>query len=533
MRRGRDFAILGVVAFAAWLFWPLGDARFAIEFDAEKTRAAAAFLAEPVAARGSKPPNVVLIVADDLGKHDIRVYGHSPTPTPHLAALAADGVTFTSGYATAPVCSPSRAALMTGRYQQRYGFEGLVHDRYPRNRFEWWVARRFFSTHGWTALEELGTPRAIDMTYQGMPPGEIMLSELLKKHGYATALVGKWHLGAGEHAQPLKRGFDRQYGFYDAFSLYADADEPTMVNAPGDYFADRYQWWRGRSGGSAIRSDGVVVEEHGFLTARIAEETVRWIESHRDRPFFAYVPFSAPHAPLQAPREYVDRFGAIESRDRRVYYGMIAALDDAVGTILAALDRLGLRDDTLVVFTSDNGAASYTGVVDNAPLKGGKLTNFEGGINVPMLARWPQRLAAGSTYAQAVSCLDLFTTIAAAAGVELPRDREYDGVDLLPFVAGKVAGTPHEALFWRVGGHRAARAGSYKLVSDLRTGSRALYDLARDPYEKTDLSLREPARADQLEQKLREWESKLAPPAWPSVMEYHFTDGQRAFVFPL
>lgn len=531
----RTFLLAGlmVAPFLAWLMWPAGDARWEIRFDADGVRSAREFLSTPVATAGRGRPNVVLIVADDLGKHDISVYGPSPTPTPHLSRLAASGATFTAGYATSPVCSPSRAALMTGRYQQRFGFEGLIHDRYPNNRLEWWVARQFFSSRDWHALDELEVPRRADRGRQGIPPSELLLPELLAKHGYRTAITGKWHLGAGDGMLPRQRGFDYQYGFYDAFSLYADPSDPDFVGVRDDYFADRYQWWRGRSGGSAILRNDVVVEEDGYLTEKIGREAAAWIREHADAPFFAYVPFSAPHAPIQAPRALVDRFSHVADPDQRVYFAMIAALDSAVGEILDALDSAGVADDTLVFFVSDNGAASYTGIIDNAPLKGGKLTNFEGGVNVPFLMRWPGRVPAKTTYTRAVSTLDIFMTIALAAGVELPGDRSYDGVDLVPYVSGARQDDPHEALFWRAHGHRAVRAGHYKLVSDIRTGSRVLYDLEADPYEEVDLLEKRPALADDLEQRLRSWESLLEPPSWPIVMEYWFRDGERRFVFPL
>jgi arylsulfatase A-like enzyme len=529
----RRLLALAVLTLAAWAFWPAADARFAIRVDAEKTRATRDFLSQRVAPATGKRPNVVLIVADDLGKYDTSIYGSSPTPTPNLARLADAGATFTSGYVTSPVCSPSRAALMTGRYQQRYGFETLVHDRYPSNRFEWWFMRRFASSHGWQASDQLRVPHYEDRERQGMPPSEMLLSELLAKHGYRTAITGKWHLGFGADLLPQQRGFDYQYGFYDAFSLYADPDDPDMVGVHDDYFADRYQWWRGRSGGSAIRRNGVVIEEDGYLTDKIAAEAVRWITENKDAPFFAYIPFNAPHAPMQAPRRYVERFAHVANPDQRVYFAMIAALDDAVGDILRALDANGLADDTIVAFLSDNGAASYTGIIDNAPLKGGKLTNFEGGLNVPFVMRWPGHVPAQTTYERPVSTLDVFMTIAQATGIALPTDRPYDGVDLLPYVRGVTQTDPHDALFWRAHGHRAVRVGRYKLISDIRTGSRVLYDLEADPYEKNDLLAANPGVADELEQRLRAWESLLVPPLWPNVMEYHFFDGPREFVFPL
>jgi len=533
MRRSVAVTVLVASALLTWGLWPLGDARFEIRFDADKGRLAKEFLARPITLPTAKPPNVVLIVADDLGKHDISVYGPSPTPTPSLSALAAGGTTFSAGYVTAPVCSPSRAALMTGRYQQRYGFELLTHDRYPSNRLELWFARNVFSTHGWTALDTLAVPRHLDMEHQGLPPSELTLAELLKKRGYATAAIGKWHLGFGEQALPRNRGFDHQYGFYDAFSLYADPDRADVMSVRGTYFADRYQWWQGRNGGSAIRRDDVVVEEDGYLTDKIADEAIGWIEAHHDGPFFAYVPFSAPHAPMQAPRALVERFANVADPDKRIYYAMIAALDAAVGRILATLDELHLADDTIVVFLSDNGAASYTGIIDNAPLKGGKLTNFEGGINVPFLLRWPRRVAAAATYREPVSTLDVFMTIARAASVELPTDREYDGVDLVPYLGAITSGSPHDALFWRTGGHRAIRVGRYKLVSDTTTGSQRLYDLEADPYEKTCILAANAELAAGLERRLRTWEAGLVPPAWPNVMEYRFSDDGRRYIFPL
>jgi arylsulfatase A-like enzyme len=395
------------------------------------------------------------------------------------------------------------------------------------------VARTFFSTHGWHTLAAPTAPTTADMLRQGVPPSELTLAELLRKHGYRTGIFGKWHLGFGPDVLPEKRGFETQYGFYDAFSLYGDPADPKLVGIRQSYFADRYQWWRGRSGGSAIRRDGAVVDEHEYLTAAIAREASAWITEHRDVPFFAYVPFNAPHAPLQAPREYVDRLSSIIDPDRRVYYGLVAALDDAVGEVLAAIDRAGVSERTLVVFLSDNGAASYTGIVDNAPLAGGKLTNFEGGVNVPFVLRWPARVGGARTYAAPVSTLDVFATIVQATGVELPTDRPYDGVDLVPFVTGARAEEPHAALFWRAAGHRAVRAGSWKLISDTTTGVHALYDLSRDPFEHTDLAAREPERAAALEKMLAQWETTLAAPSWPPAMEYHFTIGGHDFVFPL
>jgi len=539
MRRVRPLRIvllllaLLALGLASWAFWPVADPALAIHFDLAKTEAARRFLAARDPRPASGLPNVVLIVADDLGRHDVSPYEPASVTTPSLERLAREGVAFSAAYVTTPICSPSRAALMTGRYPQRFGFELLTHDRYPRNRLEWWVAHTFFSKQGWYAIDELRVPTAEDVELQGLPPGEITLAEILKKRGYATGIFGKWHLGVGPQAVPQHRGFDHQYGFYEAFSLYADPDDPDYLGVRDDLFADRYQWWTGRSGNSAIRRDGAVIEEDGYLTDKIADEASAWIRAHAGEPFFAYVPFNAPHAPIQAPRATVERFASEPDPDRRIYLAAIAKLDEAVGRILATLDAAGVADRTLVIFTSDNGAATYTGVATNAPLKGGKLTNFEGGIEVPLIVRWPERLAPRAPYAEPVSTLDLFATIAQAAQAELPADRPYDGVDLVPFLLGTQPGEPHEALYWRAGGHRAVRAGTWKLISDARTGSRVLYDLAQDPYETNDLAEQEPARVDALERALRAWESSLVGPLWPNVMEFRFRDDGHDYVFPL
>jgi arylsulfatase A-like enzyme len=525
--------LLALAALLAWALWPAGGDGWQIRADPEAERAVRAFLAEAPAPSATRPPNVVLIVADDLGKHDTSVYAPSFVATPSLEELAARGVTFTQGYVTAAVCAPSRASLLTGRYAQRYGFELLTHGRYPRNRLEGFLVRHLLADHGWQPQDGApGVPRSRDIERQGVPRSEVLLSELLKKQGYATGVFGKWHLGSGELA-PRSRGFDVQYGFYEAFTLMADPEDPDIVNVRRDDLPDRFQWFQGRRSSSPILRDGVPVDEKRYLTDAIADEAIAWIEARKDGPFFAYIPFNAPHAPFQAPRAYVERFASEPREDRRVYLAMIAALDDAIGRVLEALDRGGVAENTLVVFVSDNGGATYTGVPDNTPLAEGKFSGFEGGINVPFVARWPGRIAPGTTYREPISTLDAFATIARAANVALPTDREYDGVDLLPYLRGEKATPPHEALYWRAAGHRAVRAGHEKLISDLRTGSRVLFDLAADPSEQRDLAAQRPDRVEALESKLREWERRLTPSRWPPVMERRFRVGGRDFAFPI
>ncbi|MBL8957399.1 MAG: sulfatase-like hydrolase/transferase, partial [Myxococcaceae bacterium] len=348
--------------------------------------------------------NVVLLVADDLGYADVGAMGR-PGPriaTPNLDALAAQGVTFEQGYVTSPLCSPSRAGLLTGRYQQRFGHEGQPHDRYAKNALEFFVFEHFVAGGEWQ-LERRVAPDAEDVRRQGLPVGELTLADLLKRHGYATGVVGKWHLGAGHDFQPRQRGFDEHYGVYEAYTLYADPpDRGDVVNVKHGDFSERFIWGKGRSGTAAVRRDDVVVEEPGYLTTRFADEAVAFIDKHRAEPFFLYVPFTAPHTPFQALKTDVAKFEGEPDENRRVYLALVASLDEAVGRVVKAIDERGLGGETLVVFMSDNGGALYTGATTNAPFKGGKFTLFEGGIRVPMMARLPGRLPAGLRYAQPV-----------------------------------------------------------------------------------------------------------------------------------
>jgi arylsulfatase A-like enzyme len=540
-RRWLIWAGLVVAALLVFALLPVASRRYHIEFDERRIRAKRAFLAELARSRlGEGRPNVLLIVADDLGKTDLSLYGGAQVQTERIDALGREGVVFTEAYCTSPLCSPSRAAMLTGRYQQRFGHELQTATRYPRNRLEYAVFKYLLNLGHWK-VAELAVPRPVDVARQGLPPSELTLAELLQAGGYDTALMGKWHLGHNEPFLPNGRGFDYHYGFYEAYTLYAAVDDPGIVNRRLDEFSDRWQWSQGRTGTSAIRVNDRVVEETGYLTDRIAEEAVRFLEaSTRDRPFFLCVSFSAPHVPYQARREDYDRFPRIQDPTRRVYAAMVYSLDRAVGTILDSLAALGLERDTLVMFVSDNGGAFHTGATDNAPLKGGKFTQFEGGLNVPMILRWPGALPAGRTVGEPVSLMDVFATAASAARCALPDDRVYDGVDLVPFLSGNAAaalGAPqapeatapeasvppaplHPALFWRALYSKAARVGSWKLVWNAREDSTYLYNLAEDPEERRDLAPLYPGKVRELEEAIRSWEQGLVPPLWPRVMDF-------------
>ncbi|MBN8218624.1 MAG: sulfatase-like hydrolase/transferase [Spirochaetes bacterium] len=525
------FIVLALAPFIAWLLWPLGDRRLQVHWNREQLARKEAILAGVPRARGHRP-NIVILLADDLGKTDLSLYGGMRQKTPHIDGLGREGVVFTAGYCTSPICAPSRASLLTGRYQQRSGFELQPMMRYPKNRLEYGVYKNFVipRTGDWVVAPLAPVPVADEILKQGLSPAELALPEILKASGYATAGIGKWHLGYSEALAPQNRGFDHWYGCLEAFTLFAPVSDTNMVESRHAYFADKHIWAQGRGGPSAIRTNGVLIDEKEYLTFAIAREARAFIRAHRADPFFLYVPFTAPHTPFQAPRAYVERFAGEADPNRRVYLAMIAALDDAVGSILATIKEAGLDEDTLILFASDNGGAAYTGATDNAPLKGGKFTLFEGGVNVPYLLRWKGKLPPGRFEAP-VLLPDFFATALAAAGIPLPTDRTYDGVDLLPHLTGRIAAPPHRAIYWRSLHNRAIRMDGWKLFIDGSGGKKLAYDLTTDASERASRAAEHPEVVRRLEAEFDAWEKGLMPPQWPRVMDYRvrFDDGEFSY----
>ncbi|MCC6671573.1 MAG: sulfatase-like hydrolase/transferase [Planctomycetes bacterium] len=417
----------------------------------------------PASRPAGAPPNLVLIVADDLGYGGIGCQGETEIPTPNLDALARGGVRFTNGYVTCPVCAPTRAGLLTGRYQQRFGFE-------------------FNPGPAAAAAAEFGLPRGA---------ATATLAERLAPRGYATGLFGKWHLGYRPEAQPQQRGFAEAFGFLAGAHAYVP-DRPRRA--------------------TTILRNGQPVVEARYLTDAIGQEAAAFVGRRRDAPFFLYVPFNAVHTPLQAPARYAPRFAAIEDPRRRTHAAMLAALDDAVGRVLGALREHGLEQDTLVVFLSDNGGPTAQNTSRNAPLRGVKGQVYEGGIRVPFLMRWPGRIPAGSTFDPPVSSLDVAATLLRAAGHPEQELRALDGVDLLPWLTGTRTGRPHEALFWRFGAQHAVRRGDWKLVRI--DGREELYDLARDVGETQDLAAARPEVLAELRKAWAEWDAGNVPAKW-------------------
>lgn len=525
------FLILGILL--AYGFWPLTSKKFEITFDEQKIAEKNEFLSGISPDTVSKP-NIIIIMADDLGKTDISLYGSPPIQTPNIDSIGLKGMTFAEGYITSPICAPSRAGLLTGRYQQRFGFEYQPHDRYPKNRIELFVYKNFIANGDWLVANQIEFPAFEEMLKIGMPPSEVMLSEILQRKGYRTGITGKWHLGSGEHAIPINRGFDYQYGFYEAYSLYmADTSDENIINQRHKDFSDPFIWGKGRTGNCAIRRNDAVIDEKYYLTDRIAEEANKFIDDNKNGPFFLYVPFLAPHTPFQATKAYYDKLGHIKDRNKRVYNAMIWQLDDAVGSIINHLEKAGLMKNTIVFFLSDNGGATYTGATDNAPLKGGKFTNFEGGLNIPFMVRWDGKINSGSKYDGSVISMDVFSTVLELAGISKMKNRQVDGVSLLPILFHSSSEPVHDCLCWRSGYNRAIRSGDWKLITDGMSGNNALYNLKNDKEERHNLYDSEPETVKFLMKRHAEWESELMNPKWPNVMDYRWWDGEEPYYFPL
>lgn len=448
---------------------------------------------------GERPPNVVLILADDLGINDVSTFGGGVAgglvPTPNIDRLAREGVIFTQGYSGNATCSPSRAMLMTGRYATTTGFE-FTPTPANMGRIVGTVARdiRPDLPHGNFDADADGMRPPYED--QGLPGEEITVAEMLAPAGYHSIHIGKWHLGVSEEVDAQAQGFDESLLMNEG--LYLPEDSPDVVNAKLDFDPiDLFLWASQRFAGSFNRSE--LFTPGGYLTDWWTEEALEAIHANRNRPFFLYLGHWAPHTPLQATREDFEAVGDIEPHRLKVYAAMIRALDRSVGEVLDKLEEEGLADNTLVIFTSDNGGAGYIGLPQvNAPYRGWKLSLFEGGVRVPFLMRWPAGLPAGREISRPVTHIDLFTTIAAATGAPLP-DRQIDGVNLLPLASGTgPLERAEDAIYWQSGPYWAVRAGDWKFQIDQKQGKSWLFNLAEDPTEQVNLADSNPAMAERL-----------------------------------
>jgi len=411
-------------------------------------------------ARSAERPNILVILADDVGWAEFGFQGSKDIPTPNIDSIAKHGVRFTQGYVSGPYCSPTRAGLLTGRYQTRFGHEFNS------------VARQ-----------------------SGLALTEKTLAQKLKAAGYATCAIGKWHLGDGPEYRPMQRGFGEFFG--------------TLANTPYYHptnFVD-----------SRVSSDVQAVTDPQFYTTdAYAARAVDWLDKHKSEPWFLYLPFNAQHAPLQAPQKYLDRFANIQDEKRRAFAAIMSGMDDAVGKVLERIRETGQEQNTLVFFLSDNGGPTPSTTSSNGPLRGFKATTWEGGVRVPFCVQWKGTLPSGVTYDKPIIQLDILPTCLAAAGVGVtPADR-LDGVNLLPYLDGKNAGSPHETLYWRFGNQRAIRHGDWKLVVG-RGGSPTpeLYNLASDLGESKNLADTQTDKAKELQTLWDAWNAEQAPASSP------------------
>ncbi|WP_395747222.1 sulfatase [Prosthecobacter sp.] len=420
-------------------------------------------------------PNVLLIVADDLGYNDVGFQGSTEIPTPNLDKLAAQSLVCTNGYVSHPFCSPTRAGIMTGRYQQRFG-----HENNP----------------AWLPQD----------TVAGLPLTETTFPQLMQKAGYTTGAVGKWHLGAHPQFHPNKRGFDEYFGALGGGHQYF----------PGDKGGVEYTIPLNRNGKDEAQTK--------YLTEQFGDEASSFIGHHAGeaKPWMLYLAFNAPHTPLQAPQKWLDKFSQIPDKSRQTYCAMVCAMDEAIGAVLVKLDESKQRDNTLVYFVSDNGgpnlqAKSGSNFTNNAPLRGAKGMVYEGGMRVPFLVSWPAKIKPGK-YEQPVIALDFLPTALAAADSAGLAPQNLDGVNLLPFLSGEKTGAPHDTLFWRTGGpggNNAVRRGSMKLVR-LGTAQPELYDLSTDIGESKNIAAEKPAVVQELVAAIADWEKGTIAPIFES-----------------
>jgi arylsulfatase A-like enzyme len=429
-------------------------------------------------AEPAKKPNILVIVGDDLGYGELTVQGYTKEiPTPNIDSIAHNGVRFTSGYVSGPYCSPTRAALLTGRYQQRIGHE--------------------FNPGSATAAGE----------HVGLALSEKTIADRLKPAGYATAWIGKSHLGYEPEYHPLKRGFDYYYGFLGGAHDYLDADG---------------------KGRDPVQRNGEPIPKIDYLTEELGREAAGFIEKNKGQPWFTYLAFNAVHAPLEATEKYRSRFPNITDPKRQSFAAMLSAMDDAVGVVLARLRETGQEENTLIFFIADNGGPTPSTTSGNGPLRGFKAQTWEGGVRVPWFVQWKGHIPAGKVDDRPVIQLDILPTALAAASVPVLPEWKTEGVNLLPYVTGEKSTPPHDALYWRFGQQIAIRKGDWKLVKgaglpgvgggangELATTQGAqLFNLANDIGEKTNLADQEPAKFQELAAAWDEWNKSNIPAKW-------------------
>lgn len=429
----------------------------------------------------AEQPNLIVIMTDDMGYADVGFNGCQDIPTPHIDSIATNGVKFSSGYVAYSVCGPSRASFITGRYGQRFGFE-----RNPQ-----------YQTHD---------------DQMGLPTTETTLATTLKRVGYHTGIIGKWHLGATEKLHPLNRGFDEFYGHLGGGHTYFPENLTIQDSYQAKNEAESYRTW--------IMKNHEPVPPRKYLTDDFSDEAVSFINRNCHQPFFLFLSYNAPHTPLQASPDYLARFREIKDPKRRTYAAMVSAVDDGVGRVLQALQEHRIKENTLVFFLSDNGGIPVKNAANNAPLRGHKGTAWEGGFRVPFAAMWPAGFPQGVVYDHPVSSLDIFATITALTAAPIDPKRPLDGVNLTPYVNGRRDDPPHHGIFLRKfdQGIRAVRSGEHKWVLFEKTGFQALHNLQDDIGERQNIIQDHPEVQIQLAALWETWNQGNVEPAFPGLL---------------
>lgn len=416
-----------------------------------------------------KKPNVIVIVSDDAGYVDFGCYGGKQILTPNIDGIAAKGIRFTDAYVSASVCAPSRAGILTGRYQQRFGFE-----------------------HNTSNLVAPG----FNLSDVGMDPAEQTIGDEMKANGYKTIAIGKWHQGEEAKHFPLQRGFDEFYGFIGGHrDFFAYKTTPTKEQA----FYDN--------------SEVVPESKVSYLTDMFTDRAINFIAENKEKPFFMYLSYNAVHTPMNAKKDLMERYASIADPGRRAYSAMMTSLDDNVGRVLEAIKQNQLDEHTLIIFVNDNGGATVNSS-DNGPLRGMKGSKWEGGIRVAMLMKWPGQLPENKTYTLPVSALDILPTAIAAGNGKQKGIKKLDGVNLLPYLKRQQQKSPHQALYWRRGVAAAMRENQWKLIRV--KDNVLLFDLTKDLSEKNNLAQQHPAVVKEMLAKLARWEKGLDQPHWTS-----------------
>jgi arylsulfatase A-like enzyme len=414
-------------------------------------------LAKTVPTEKTKP-NIIVILVDDAGYVDFGFMGSEDLETPHIDNLAKAGVMFTDAHVSATVCAPSRAGLLTGKYQQRFGFEA--------------------NGTGFGDSGDIGLSNDV-----------VTMADVFQKNNYKTIAIGKWHLGATPSDHPNKRGFDEFYGFLAGGRSYFPIDKPSEAHM--------------------LQQNGKRVLFDGYLTDVLGQRSVSFVEENQDQPFFMYLAYNAVHTPMEAKKGDLAKY---KNHPRKHLAAMTWSLDENVGKLLGKLKELGILDNTLIYFISDNGGA-HNNSSKTGPLKGWKGNEFEGGQRVPFIISWPDKIKANQKFDGLTSSLDIFSSSLAAANIQRDADLILDGVNLLPYLTGEKSGNPHKELYWRKLDGSAARIGDYKLVRLKDYGS-VLYDLANDLGETKNLSSKDSIRFNNLTKNLSLWESEMMDPLW-------------------